>query len=369
MPSKYFKGFISKLASSFFIIFGLLSIIAYILIPQSDNYVLEILRNLFNALGAILIVGGIFESIFKEKFIEEVSNKFVKAIFLKPSTLNNFKDKELEEMNKNIQSKLLKKNKNNTCSVKIISMINNSFYQMAKGTHDKDEFNTFFQYYNSMMYVNKKTEESQETVEIEFILKYEIINNKKDKETVNVGIFAKRFFPLSLSSKENCITQELISLSIKKDNESIKDYSEDIKNNKFKEIIVEKEERDSIKIQEAIKRQIQYKKDGDADFSPFEVDFHHKMIVEKKIKVVTLFNDITYSQIFNRPILNYSIQYYDENVSSTDKDYLTLKLFSGLNKKVNDKIHPILKGNLISLNISDGILLPGEGINIVALRK
>jgi hypothetical protein len=50
-------------------------------------------------------------------------------------------------------------------------------------------------------------------------------------------------------------------------------------------------------------------------------------------------------------------------------DYLSLRLFSGLNKKNNDKIHPVLKGNSISLSVSNELLLAGEGISINSIRK
>lgn len=354
-------------ASYIFIIFGLIFIILFLLIPENNtNEFNQILKNLFNALGSILIVGGIFEIAFKEKFIKEVSNNFVKTIFLKSSTLDNFKEEELEQINKSIQNKLLNNNRTNICSNKILTMINDSFYQMAKGTHNKTEFNTYFQYFNATLYVKKK-EENEDIVEIEYDLKYEIRNNKKHQDEIEVGIFTKRFFPLNLSLKDECLTQELTHLTIKKDGES-KDYTSEIKDGLFKEITISKEEKDMIKIQEEVKRQIQLQEKG-AESKEFKVSFRNTMIVEKKIKIVTLFDDIHYSHIFSRPTLNYSIQYYDENVSVKDKDYLTLRLFSGLNKKTNDRIHPNLKGQLISLNISDGILLPGEGISIVALRK
>ena len=99
------------------------------------------------------------------------------------------------------------------------------------------------------------------------------------------------------------------------------------------------------------------------------MSFKNRLIVHKKIKISTLHDDIHYSHIFNRPTLNYTIRYLDENVSTDTKDYLTLRLFSGLNKKSSDKIHPTLAGNSISLSVSEGILLPGEGISIVALRN
>ncbi len=367
LTQKFFMG----VASYIFIILGLIFIILFLLIPENNTSELnQILKNLCNALGSILIVGGIFEIAFKEKFIKEVSNNFVKTIFLKSSTLDNFKEEELEQINKSIQNKLLNNNRTNICSNKILTMINDSFYQMAKGTHNKTEFNTYFQYFNATLYVKKKEEtkkENNDIVEIEYDLKYEIRNNKKNQDEIEVGIFTKRFFPLNLSLKDDCLTQELTHLTIKKDGES-KDYANEIKEGLFKEITINKEEKDMIKIQEEVKRQIQLK-NKDAEYEEFKVSFKNTMIIEKKIKIVTLFDDIHYSHIFSRPTLNYSIQYYDENVSVKDKDYLTLRLFSGLNKKTNDRIHPNLKGQLISLNISDGILLPGEGISIVALRK
>lgn len=365
----FIKKIFSNIASYSFIILGMFFIIAYLLIPENTtSELLQLTKNFCNALGSILIVGGIFEIAFKEKFIKEVSNSFVKTIFLRANALDNFKEQELEQINKSIQNKLLKDNKNSICSNKMITMINDSFYQMAKGTHSKDEFNTFYQYYNSIMHVKKRLSPSDDKVTIEYEIKYEIINNKKDNQEVSIDIFSKRFFPLSLSSQDSFITQELTFLTIKKDGESVIDYLKDIKDNKFKEETITKDDLDSITIQESVKRQIYYKSEN-GNFSPFKINFKNNMIVNKKIKITTQFDDISYSHIFKRPTLNYSIQYYDDNVNIGKKDYLTLRLFSGLNKKSNDKIHPILTGNLISLNVSEGILLPGEGISIVALRN
>ncbi len=360
----------NKIPSYLFIILGLFSIIIYLLIPEnhSSEWV-QIVRNLFNPLGSILIVGGIFEIAFKEKFIKEVSENFVKTIFLEPNNLNNFKEEDLEQMHSSIQNKLLENNRNSICSQKIVTMINDSFYQMAKGTHNKNIFNTFFQSYISSIYVKKRENMNDDKVTIEYEMKYELINNKKNGEEVKVDIFAKRFFPLILSSQNTFKTQELNLLTIKKDDESIIDYSQDIKNSQFEEITLNKDDFDNITIQEQVKRQIQYKKDGNDEFKPLEVSFKNRLIVHKKIKISTLHDDIHYSHIFNRPTLNYTIRYLDENVSTDTKDYLTLRLFSGLNKKSSDKIHPTLAGNSISLSVSEGILLPGEGISIVALRN
>ncbi|MFA7021672.1 hypothetical protein [Aliarcobacter sp.] len=356
------KSFFSKFASSAFMIIGLIFLIVYLLIPENAHPIFDILRNLSNALGSILIIGGIFEIVFKEKFIKEVTSSFVKTIFLKPASLENFKDEELEQINKSIQSRLLYGNRNNYYSNRILTMINDSFYEMAKGTHHNKDFNTFFQYYNSVLYVNERKENY---VNIEYEIKYEIINNTKNKEEVEIDIFSKRFFPLSLSLADSCVTQELTYLNIKSDGKSM-DYSKEIRDGKFKEQTLDKDDLDNIRIQEDVKRQIQEDKDG--TFSPFKVKFKEKLIVEKKIKIVTLYDDISFSHIFKRPTLNYSIQYHDENVSVNTKDYLTLRFFSGLNKKSSDKIHPVLKGKVISLHVSDGLLLPGEGISIVALR-
>lgn len=358
------KSFFSKFASSAFIITGLIFLIVYLLIPEKVHPLCDILKNLTNALGSILIVGGIFEIVFKEQFIKEVTSSFVKTIFLKPTSLENFKDEELEQIHKSIQQRLLYTNKNNYYSNRILTMINDSFYEMAKGTHHNKDFNTFFQYYNSVLYVNKKEEDDY--VNIEYEIKYEIINNTKNKEEVEIDIFSKRFFPLSLSLTGNCITQVLTSLNIKSDGKGM-DYAKEIRDGKFKEQTLDKDDLDNIRIQEDVKRQIQVEKEG--IFTPFRVKFKEKLIVEKKIKIVTLYDDICFSHIFKRPTLNYSIQYHDENVSVDTKDYLTLRLFSGLNKKSNDKIHPVLKGKVISLHVSDGLLLPGEGISIVALRN
>lgn len=357
------KSFFSKYAGSIFIILGLIFLIVYLLIEEDCSPFLNIVKNLTNAVGSILIVGGIFEIAFKDKFIKEVSNNFVKTIFLEQSSLENFKPEELNQMNKSIQKKLLKENKNHYTN-KIITMINDSFFEMAKGTHHNKDFNTFFQYYNSILYVNKK-EEKDDFVNIDYEIKYEILNNSQDKEEVTIDIFSKRFFPLTLSTKDTFITQELVSLNIKSDGKGI-DYAKDISNGKFKELTLDKDDLDNIRIQEDIKRQIQYSEDN--TLTAFKATFKNSLIVEKKIKIKTLYKDIGFSHIFKRPTLNYSIQYHDENVSVETKDYLTLKLFSGLNKKPNDKIHPVLKGKVISLHVSDGLLLPGEGISIVALR-
>lgn len=357
------KTLFSKYAGAIFIISGLISLIIYLLIPETCNSFFSMLKNLLNALGSILIVGGIFEIAFKDKFIKEVSNNFVKTIFLDQSSLENFKSDELNQMNKSIQKKLLKNNYNHYTK-KIISMVNDSFFEMAKGTHNNKDFNIFFQYYNSILYVNKK-ENDKDYISIDYEIKYELINNSEEKKEVEIDVFSKRFFPLTLSLEDNIVTQELLSLSIKKDGTG-KDYSQEIKNNKFIEQTLDKDDLDNIRIQEDVKRQIQYKNEG--DFSPFKIKFKEAVIVEKKLKIYTRYNDIGFSHIFKRPTLNYTIQYHDENVSVDTKDYLTLRLFSGLNKKPNDKIHPVLKGKVITLHVSDGLLLPGEGISIVALR-
>jgi len=123
----------------------------------------------------------------------------------------------------------------------------------------------------------------------------------------------------------------------------------------------------NICIQQDIKRQIQRKKD-DGGHEVFQVNFNKTLVVEKKIQIKTTYSDICYSHIFKRPTLNYSISYSDENVDHKTKDYITMRLFSGLNKKNNDRIHPTLYGNTISLSVHGDLLLPGEGLTIIALR-
>lgn len=358
-----------RVFTSWFIILGLCALLFYTLIPTNQNEFVQIVKNLLNAIGSILLVGGIFEIMFKEKFISEVSESFVKTIFLDSNSLNHFKYDELFLMQKSIQNKLLNGNKTEYTQ-KILDMINDSFFAMARGKHKTQDFNTHFQYYNSFLYVNKKKNNSNK-VEIEYEIKYEVVNNTLDENghllDIELEIFSKRFFPLALSQEENSITQELVGLTIKAD-DTFKDYKDEIKNQKFQEITVEIEEQDSVKIQEDIKRQIQFKKDV-STFETFKMKFKKSMIVEKKIKIITMYNDIGFYHTFKRPTLNYSMQYHDENVNTDTKDYLTMRLFSGLSKKPNDKIHPVLKGKVISLHVSDGILLPGEGICVVALRE
>lgn len=358
------KKLFSNIFASQFIIYGLLALLFYTLIPEEGHASVNILKNILNAIGSILLVGGIFEVAFKDKFIGEVSDNFVKTIFLDSNSLEHFKSKDLISMKRSIQERLLH-GKNSEYSEKILRMINDSFFHMAQGNHKNNDFNKYFQYYNSVIYVNKKEPDSQK-VTIEYEIKYEIVNNYTNEEGIitesEVDIFSKRFFPLSLSTEDNIITQELSSLKITKDNDYI-DYKEEIRNGSFKEKTIGHEEQDSIKIQEDVKRQIKYKEDED-----FRIKFKKSLIVEKKIKIITMYNDIGFYHTFKRPTINYSIQYHDENVSVKTKDYLTLRLFSGLNKKPNDKIHPVLKGKVISLHVSDGLLLPGEGICIVALR-
>ncbi len=362
------KKIFSNVYSSQFIIYGLIALLIYVIIPDDLHVVVSIVKNLFNAVGSILIVGGIFEVAFKDKFIKEVSTNFVKTIFMQPDSLDHFKNNDLIDMKESIQKKLLQKN-NGEYSKKIINMINNSFFKMAQGEHKNSNFNKYFQYYNSILYVKKRKKDSC-VVEIDYEIKYEIINNCKNDNGVNkeakLSIFSKRFFPLALSQEHKTTTQELLSLRIKVDNQYT-DYSKKINNKEFQEQLVDTEEKDNVKIQEDIKRQIQFKNET-GQFEEFEVEFKDSIVVEKKLKIFTTYNDIAFSHIFKRPTMNYSIIYTDENVTPETKDYLTLRLYSGLNKKTNDKIHPVLKGKMISLNVSEGVLLPGEGVSIVALR-
>lgn len=365
----------NSLAASKFIIYGLIALLLYVLIPEGCYAITDILKNLLNAAGSILLVGGIFEIVFKDKFIKEVSNNFVKTIFLDPSSLQHFTQKDLEMMKTSLQNKLL--NGNSTeYTKKILHMINESFFNMARGTHKNPVFNMYFQYYNSSLYVKKRKPNSN-NVEIEYKIKYELINNsykilddnKFELQEAEIDLFAKRFFPLTLSQQESVITQELLKLTIKCD-ENFKDYAEEISQGLFIEKALTSDEKDDIRIQEDVKKQIQKKPTKDSDESTvFMVKFKKSLIIEKTLKIITTYNDITFSHIFKRPTINYSIQYIDENVDTSMKDYLTLKLFSGLNKKVNDKIHPALQGNVISLHVSEGLLLPGEGVIIVALRE
>lgn len=365
----------NSLAASKFIIYGLIALLLYILIPEGCYTALDILKNLLNAVGSILLVGGIFEVAFKDQFIKEVSNNFVKTIFLDSSSLAHFTKKDLETMKISLQQKLL--NGNTTeYTKKILHMINHSFFDMARGEHKNSDFNMYFQYYNSALYV-KKREPGSKTVEIEYKIKYELVNNSfkisKNNEfelqEAEIDIFARRFFPLVLSQEENTVTQELLKLTIKSD-DTFKDYAEEITQGLFVEKTLASDEKDNIRIQEDVKRQIQ-KKDNVAstESTPFKEKFKKTLIIEKTLRIITSYDDITFSHIFKRPTINYSIQYNDENVDVNMKDYLTLKLFSGLNKKVNDKIHPALQGKVISLHVSEGVLLPGEGVIIVALRN
>lgn len=157
---------------------------------------------------------------------------------------------------------------------------------------------------------------------------------------------------------------------IKADGNSI-DYGDEIQKKSFEEVLLTHGSEDDVRaIKEDVKKQIQKKVDGNMH-EPFNVSFKDELIVEKKIWVKTLYSDINYSHIFKRPTMNYSIHYIDENVDIELQgiDYLSLRLFSGLNKKNNDKIHPVLKGNSISLTVSDELLLAGEGISINSLRK
>jgi hypothetical protein len=366
----------SKFAKAKFIIYGMLAIIVSLSLPESikidflspTSFSLFFLMNVFNAIGAILIVGGIFEIILKDQFIQEVSKDFIKALFLERSSLGRFNQSDLIQMKTNIQEELLGKG-NNHFKNKLMHMINNSFFQIARGTHANEDFNMFYDYYNVVIYIKGS---SKRFIEIEYDLKYKLINNKVDEkrqliDSVLTTVFAKRFFP---SFKDDDVTQKVLSLVIKKDGQ-LYDYKEDIDKGLFVEQILNKGTEDDIKaLKEDVKKQIQRKND-DESFSPLEVKFHDYLIVEKKILVKTLYTDFNYSHIFKRPTLNYSIHFIDENVdvSLEEVDYLSLRLFSGLNKKNNDKIHPVLKGNSISLTVSDELLLAGEGISINSIRK
>lgn len=358
---------LQKYTSAIFIIIGLLSLVFYFIIPDvyqvgKNIYSLSIIKNLLSAIGSLFIVGGIFEISFKHQFIKEVSENFVKTLFLDKQSLVHFSDMEIEKMRDSLQHQLLKQ-KTDDYSSKMLNMINQSFFKMLQGKHTNNNFNAYYNYYNSNLYVKERINNSC-FVEIEYVIKYELINNTEDLS--EVSIFSKRFFPLHLSQSEH-VTQELIELKITSDG-ILKNYNDDIKKNSFREMNFIQEENDSVKIQEDIKRQIQIA-DEDNNMQEFKVKYKKTIIVEKTLKIVTMYNDVTFSHIFKRPTMNFNLSYQDENVNPMITDYLTLKLFSGISKKRNDRIHPVLKGKVISLNTSEGVLLPGEGVSITALRS
>lgn len=364
-----------KLAKAKFIICGMVSIIVSLSLPKSvcipfifdAEFSLNILTNIFNAIGSILIVGGIFEVRFKDQFIREVSKDFIKSLFLDRSSLGRFDEPELLNMKKNIQKELLGEC-NRSYKKKFLRMIDDSFFKIARGKHTDDDFNMYYEYYTVVIYVRKS---DNEYVNIEFDLKYKLVNNKIDQDgklTENQNnIFAKRFFP-PFSAEEK--TQTVLSLKIKADDRHI-DYSKEITKGSFEEQIINKSSEDNVKaLQEDVKKQIQKHQEDDS-FEPIQIKFKKNIILEKKVLVKTLYTDLNYIHIFKIPTMNYSIHFIDENVDVNVEhmDYLSLRLFSGLNKKNNDKIHPVLKGNSISLSVSNELLLPGEGLSINSVRK
>jgi len=354
-----------------FMIYGMASIITSLAMPTSIviDYLIEpislsFLINTFNALGSILIIGGIFEITMKDKFIKDVTKDFIKALFLDKSSLGHFTQDDLFLMKKNLQQALLGK-RNYHYKNKFSAMLNDSFFQIARGRHKNKEFNMFFDYYTVVIYIKKSLDSKY--VEVEFDLKYKLVNNTFDDEgnprEVENGIFVKRFFPPFAKEEP---TQELISMSTTADGIRNTYSATD-----FTEKIVNKDTSDNVKaIKEDVKKQLQKKTGEEDETEEILLKFKDTLILEKKISVKTLYNDINYTHIFKRPTLNYSIHFIDENVdmSITDVDYLSLRLFSGLNKKNNDKIHPVLKGNSISLTVSDELLLAGEGIMINSVR-
>lgn len=391
------KNLVQAFAQAQFIIYGMLCIIFSLGIPDvlcfsfsPEPWSMSLVKNVFNAFGSILIVGGIFEIRLKNQFIKEVSQDFIKALFLEKSSLEHFNRDDLRQMKTNLQEQLLRSG-NTHFKKKCMNMINGSFFKIAQGNHHNPDFNMYYDYYKVDMYVKKS---AGRYVEVEYDLKYKLVNNQVDEEghivPSNNNVFAKRFFPPFAAEEE---TQKLMAFSVKVDGGDTVDYAVEIAKGMFQEQIVNKGVEDDIRaIQEDVKKQILKKEaeplavtgseslpHGSVEqeqsapdiYEPYTIEFNDYLIVEKKLMIKTLYSDLVYNHIFKRPTLSYQIHYIDENVdvSLKDIDYLSLRLFSGLNKKNNDKIHPILKGNSISLSVSDELLLAGEGISILAMRE
>lgn len=167
----------SQVTKAKFIIFGMIFIIVSLSLPQhcsigSWEFSLNIWINIFNAIGSILIVGGIFEVVFKDQFIKQVSKDFIKALFLDKSSLHHFNHDDLTQMKKNIQEELLGEH-NKHFKNKLLRMLNESFFRIAQGKHINDDFNMYYDYYNVVIYVKKST---SNYVCIEYDLKYKLKN-------------------------------------------------------------------------------------------------------------------------------------------------------------------------------------------------
>jgi len=353
----------TKIASYGFMITGGICLIFSILIDANVTGFWLFIKNILNALGSIFIVGGVFEIAYKKKFADELSTDFTTKLFLDKDAIQNFEKDNLRKMVQNIQL-ALSKGKHNEYQNKIMKLMNNHFLCMLDGTHQNEEFNSYYDYYDINIHIE---ESKEEFITVNYNLKYKIINHNP-KNKIKQSILAKRFFPQV--SQENMIYQELESLKVISDYKKEISYLEEIEQNKFKEVDVKYDrvhDAISAKKNKEIKKQIQLINSDSTE--ELIVEFSKFLIIEKSIKIKTLYTDEIFSHIFRKPVLNFMFSYIDNNIDTSLDNPIELRLFSGLNKIKNDKLHPVQQGKKVSLSVHNELLLPGEGITTISKRK
>lgn len=357
---------LSKIPSYIYLILGFISLVISLLItPTADESGFLLLKNIFNAIGSLFIVGGFFEMTFKEKFVKELSTDFTQKLFLQQDSIKHFGQDNLRDMLKNIQIVLSKEN--STYQKKLIELMNDHFLSMLQATHKNNEFNSYYEFYDINLNIKDKNEKY---IIIDFHLKYKIINIDHEKQ-VEQSILARRFFPQFKDMSDDFVFQELKELLIIDDGKET-NYLKEIKNNQFVEVDIDANSlTDSVNATKNgdTKKQIHFKQNDTAKPKELKVSFKKELVVEKRIQIKTLYTDDIYSHIFKKPILNLNVHYTDLYIDENIENPLELRLFSGLNKTKNDKVRSIYQGDSVSLAIYGDLLLPGEGVMIMSRRK
>ncbi len=357
------KNFVVKSMAYVFVIIGFIAIsISLSLDVQPKEELWLLLKNLLNAIGSIFIVGGIFEILYKKVFLEEIATDFTSKLFLDKDAIQKFDPNNLKRMMINIQ-RVLSKTKNEKYQDKILKIVNNHLIPLINGCHRNNKFNVYYDYYDLNISVK---EVEDEFIVMDYISKYKIVNAKKGKATHT--ILSRFSFPQI--GEKVYKNQDLLKLTVTKDYQDTKNYAEDIKNKKFELVEIDMiKEDDNIRAQKNkdVKKQLQLKtNDGHKELKE---DFSKWLVVEEHSNIRTLYLDDLYSFIARAPILNFSIHFTDKTIDHELINPLSLKLFSGLNKIKDDRIHPIYQGDTVSLTIRDELLLPGEGVIISSKRK